>query len=122
MRIKNGGDLIHARGYHKLRSDGRDASFVRYEQMVDRLAHRRRAQEDLGQQSFYGQLRHIFRLDLPPKTIVNRDKDPRPLLLAMIYEAPVKKEETYEYPVVWYEGDLSTGEVIDASTIPCAVG
>jgi hypothetical protein len=29
MQISGGGDLIHARGYHKLRSDGRDASFVR---------------------------------------------------------------------------------------------
>lgn len=29
VRIGGGGDLIHARGYHKLRSDGRDASFVR---------------------------------------------------------------------------------------------
>jgi hypothetical protein len=29
MRILNGGDLIQARGYHKLRWDGRDASFVR---------------------------------------------------------------------------------------------
>ncbi|KEP46611.1 transposase family Tnp2 protein [Rhizoctonia solani 123E] len=121
MRITGGGDLIHARGYHKLRSDGRDASFVRYEQMVDRLAHRRRAKEDLRQQSCYGQLRHIFQLDLPPKTIVNQGKEPRPLLLAMVYEAPVVKEETYEYPVVWYEGELSKGEVVDASTIACAV-
>lgn len=29
LQISAGGDLIHARGYHKLRSDGRDASFVR---------------------------------------------------------------------------------------------
>jgi hypothetical protein len=29
MRVTGGGDLIQARGYHKLRMDGRDASFVR---------------------------------------------------------------------------------------------
>jgi hypothetical protein len=29
IRIVGGGDLIHARGYHKLRPDGRDASFIR---------------------------------------------------------------------------------------------
>jgi hypothetical protein len=29
VRIASGGDLIQARGYHKLRQDGRDASFVR---------------------------------------------------------------------------------------------
>jgi hypothetical protein len=29
LQIANGGDLIHARGYHTLRPDGRDASFIR---------------------------------------------------------------------------------------------
>jgi hypothetical protein len=29
LRIGNGGDEVHARGYHKLRADGRDAAFVR---------------------------------------------------------------------------------------------
>jgi hypothetical protein len=29
IRMTGGGDLIHARGYHKLRPDGRDTSFVR---------------------------------------------------------------------------------------------
>ena len=29
LLISGGGDLVHARGYHTLRSDGRDASFVR---------------------------------------------------------------------------------------------
>lgn len=35
-RVRNtgGGDLIHARGYHKLRPDGRDASFVRVRSIV----------------------------------------------------------------------------------------
>jgi hypothetical protein len=28
IRMTGGGDLIHARGYHKLHPDGRDASFV----------------------------------------------------------------------------------------------
>ncbi|CAE6477612.1 unnamed protein product [Rhizoctonia solani] len=122
MRITDGGDLVHARGYHKLRPDGRDASFVRYQLLVDRLAHRRKAEENLEEQSFYGQVQHIFQLDLPPRTIVNKQKDPKTLLLAMIYEAPVTREETYKYPVVWYQGELSTGEVVDASTIACTVG
>ena len=89
--------------------------------MVDQLAHYLRAEEELDQQSFYGQLRHIFQLDLPPRTIVNQGDDPRPLLLAMVYEAPTTREETYQYPVVWYKGELSTSEVVDASTIACVV-
>ena len=89
---------------------------------MDQLSHRRRANEQLRQQSFYGQLQYIFRLDLPPKTIVNPGEYSRPLLLAFIHEAPVVREETYGYPVVWYEGELSTGKVVDASTIACAIG
>jgi hypothetical protein len=42
--------------------------------------------------------------------------------LALILEAPTVREETYQYGVVWYEGDLSTGEVVDANTIQCVVG
>ncbi|KAF8679883.1 Transposase family tnp2 [Rhizoctonia solani] len=117
-----GGDLIHARGYHKLRPDGRDASFIRYEQLVDTLAHRRKEAEDLEQTSCYGQVQHVFRLDLPPKTIINKAEDPKVLLLALVCEAPVKRDYSFEYSVISYSGELSSGEVIDASTIACAVG
>jgi hypothetical protein len=34
VRMTGGGDLIHARGYHTLRPDGRDASFVRVSQSL----------------------------------------------------------------------------------------
>jgi hypothetical protein len=94
----------------------------KYEQMVDTLAHRRRADEDLDQTSCYGQLRHVFRLDLPPKTIVNKASDPKVLLLALVYEAPIQRDYSFEYSVISYSGELSSGEVIDASTIACAVG
>ncbi|KAF8688032.1 Transposase family tnp2, partial [Rhizoctonia solani] len=166
-----GGDLIHARGYHKLRPDGRDASFIstgsrksrersetrycrralrsvyydaqkcswsalecspsnpdpsdpneEYEQLVDTLAHRRKEAEDLEQTSCYGQVQHVFRLDLPPKTIINKAEDPKVLLLALVCEAPVKRDYSFEYSVISYSGELSSGEVIDASTIACAVG
>lgn len=29
LQISDGGDMVHARGYHKLREDTRDSSFVR---------------------------------------------------------------------------------------------
>lgn len=34
LQISNGGDLIQARGYHQLRSDGRDSSFVRVRNLI----------------------------------------------------------------------------------------
>ncbi|CCO32706.1 hypothetical protein BN14_06769 [Rhizoctonia solani AG-1 IB] len=54
FRIHGGGDEFQARGYHKLRSDGRDASFVRYELMVDQDAHLPEADERYARESQYG--------------------------------------------------------------------
>jgi hypothetical protein len=64
----------------------------------------------------------VFRLDLPPKTIINKASDPKVLLLALVYEAPIQRDYSFEYSVTSYSGELSSGEVIDASTIACAVG
>ncbi|KAF8597128.1 hypothetical protein BDV93DRAFT_513593 [Ceratobasidium sp. AG-I] len=115
--IGNGGDLIHARGYHKLRSDGRDASFVRYVLLVDRRAHQWNAPEDMVQKSHYGQLWRLMALPLEPNTAINPHPRAQTLLLALILEAKAREETTYQYKVVWYEGNLSTGEVVDAETI-----
>ncbi|KAF8692328.1 Transposase family tnp2, partial [Rhizoctonia solani] len=122
MRIKDGGNLIQARGYHKLWWDGRNASFVQYELAIDRLAHRPRATPEFEVKSFYGQLQRLFYLPLPPNTIINREEYPKFLILAFILEANVTIEDTYEYQVIWYEGKLGSGEVVDARTIQCAVG
>ncbi|KAG8684157.1 hypothetical protein FRC08_013841 [Ceratobasidium sp. 394] len=119
MRIAPGGDLVHARGYHKLRSDGRDASFIRYELMVPR---RRNTPEDLVRKSHYGQVQHVFRLRLPPKIPGNPGNKARTLLLALIFKAKTKVEATYEYEVVSYSGELSKGEIVDVATIQCVVG
>ncbi|CAE6442787.1 unnamed protein product [Rhizoctonia solani] len=124
LRIGNGGDDVHARGYHKLRQDGRDASFVRYQLMVDQDANDVNAKPRFEEESQYGQLRHIFVLAIPPKTPkINLSHEKRRyLLLAQIYEAPVQTEEIEGHKPVWYKGKLGTGEVVDVRTIHCAVG
>ncbi|KAF8707585.1 Transposase family tnp2, partial [Rhizoctonia solani] len=124
LRIGNGGDTIHARGFHKLRADGRDASFVRYQLMVDQDADDVAADPRFEEESQYGQLQHVFVLTIPPKThkVNPHSTRKRYLLLAQIYEAPVEIDETDEYKVIWYKGKLGTGEVVDVSTIQCVVG
>ncbi|EUC54412.1 hypothetical protein RSOL_047030, partial [Rhizoctonia solani AG-3 Rhs1AP] len=123
LRIGNGGDEIHARGYHKLRPDGRDAAFVRYELMVDQEADNPSVDERLEPESQYGELQHIFVLTIPPKTpkVNPHRKKKRHLLLAQIYEAPFKFDEADKYKVIWYKGKLGTGEVVDALTIQCVI-
>ena len=57
--------------------------------MVDCLSHHHQADEQLKQQSCYGQLQYLLQLDLPLNNIVNQDEALQLLLLAMIYEAKV---------------------------------
>ncbi|KAF8675484.1 hypothetical protein RHS04_06704 [Rhizoctonia solani] len=122
MRIKDGGNLIQAQGYHKLWWDGCNASFVQYELAIDQLAHCPRAMPEFKVKSFYSQLQHLFYLPLPPNTIINWEDYPKFLILAFILEANVTIEDAYKYQVIWYKGKLGSGEVVDAWTIQCAVG
>lgn len=54
--------------------------------------------------------------------MLNKKNVRRTLLLALIREAPFKAESSHQYPVVWYEGQLGSGEVVDVQTIQCVVG
>ncbi|CUA74795.1 hypothetical protein RSOLAG22IIIB_11487 [Rhizoctonia solani] len=111
LRVGNGGDEVHARSYHELRPDGRDAAFVRYQLMVDQDADDASADERLEEESQYGELRHIFVLAIPPKTpnINVHQKKKRYLLLAQIHKAKVETDETDEYKVLWYKAAAEFG-------------
>ncbi|KAF8751639.1 hypothetical protein RHS01_08282 [Rhizoctonia solani] len=123
LRISQGGDTITAWGSQKIRSDARNSSFVRYELLVDKNARHRNAPVDLQPVSQYGQLQHIFQLDLKARSAANPSSKSIPLILALIHEAPVLIENTHEYKVVSYpDGQLKSGEVVDARTIQCVVG
>ncbi|KAF8666953.1 Transposase family tnp2 [Rhizoctonia solani] len=124
FQIDHGGDEFQARGYHKLRPDGRDASFVRYELMVDQEAHRPAADERYERESQFGQLEFVFALRIGPENPpINPSKSKtRTLLLAHILEAPVRMDDSHDYTVLWYEGKLGSGEVVDVRTIQCVVG
>jgi hypothetical protein len=81
------------------------------------------AAERLERQSQYGELRHILALPIKPRTnVVNPSRHERTLLLALILEAKVETDNSKEYDVMWYNGKLGTGEVVDATTIQCVVG
>lgn len=89
---------------------------------MDQDAHRPRAPERLKRVSHYRKLDHLFALPLPPKSILNKKSQARTLLLALGLETPFKVENSYDHRVVWYEGQLGSGEFINAQTIQCAVG
>jgi hypothetical protein len=142
FRIDGGGDEFQARGYHKLRSDGRDALFVRvgvnqfrqlnntyiqylqYELMVDQDAHLPEADERYAMESQYGQLEFVFAMRIKPNSSpINPSRSrTRIFLLAHILEAQVRRDDSDNYTVLRYEGKLGTGEVVDIWSVQCVVG
>jgi hypothetical protein len=94
--------------------------YFQYELLVDRLANRPHADVELMQMSHYGQLEHLFALQLPAHSTA--DGRSCWLLLALVLEADTNVEQTYEYKAIWYKSNLLSGEVVDAGTIQCAVG
>jgi hypothetical protein len=96
---------------------------LQYELLVDQDTDKPNAPERLERESQYGELQHIFALEIKRCTPrINPGKGDHILLLALIHEAPTKTDTCDEYEVTWYKGKLGTGEVVDVTTIQCAVG
>ncbi|KAG8773521.1 hypothetical protein FRC12_002497 [Ceratobasidium sp. 428] len=76
----------------------------------------------LAPRTQYGPLTHVFALRIPPRTKkVNRSRKERVLLLALIHGATFRVDDTEQHEVIWYKNKLGTGEVVDMSTVQCAV-
>ena len=92
--------------------------------MVDQDAELPEAAERFERESQFGQLEFVFTLRIGPNNPpINRSKTKtRTLLLAHILEAPVRTDDDHDYTVLWYEGKLGSGEVVDVRTIQCVVG
>ncbi|KAF8673611.1 hypothetical protein RHS04_07614 [Rhizoctonia solani] len=97
---------------------------AQYKLMVDQDAELVLVSKHLEEESQYGKLQHVFVLTIPPKTpkINPALKKNRYLLLAQIYKAPIESDKIEDKKLIWYKGKLGTGEVVDVSTIQCAVG
>jgi hypothetical protein len=116
VQIKDG-DLIRSLFGSADRRDVRDATFIQYEQLVDRLAHNPRAQPEFVPHTFFGQLERIVVIGLPaspdlkltsPTTYILFDIKP--------CNTTVDQFGFQEYRV------FCTQEVIDGTAIRAVVG
>ncbi|TFK58699.1 hypothetical protein BDN72DRAFT_781697 [Pluteus cervinus] len=115
----DGGDIMTASLVKKSTAeDRRDASFVRYEQLVDKNARRRNAPVDLTPETFYGQLQYLFVVEVP----ATRDlglASPETLILACIHTCDVEAENSLDMHYYKKQGRV---EVVDVTTVQCLVG
>ncbi|KAI0671051.1 hypothetical protein C8Q78DRAFT_973583 [Trametes maxima] len=124
VRIRNEGDTIRASSLNAHAQDGRDATFVRYELLVDRHARSHRRAESYEMRTFYGQLQHILVIELDQTAASNvpgfTAAGPFTFLLAVVQQCVI--EEDNEDLDIHYYTRLGALEAVDISTIQCLVG
>ncbi|KDN38557.1 hypothetical protein RSAG8_09446, partial [Rhizoctonia solani AG-8 WAC10335] len=114
-----GGDLMVARGVSPLGHGYRDNSFVRYELLVDILAHRPNANPIFEPRKFYGQLLHIFAIDFPEAQELGTNK-PETILFAAIQQCNVTQvDKRIGTPYYTHMGPM---EVVDLQSVQCVIG
>lgn len=83
---------------------------------MDRHARRRGKTPDFEEKVFFGQLKRILVLDLPPAPRLDLT-EPTTLILALIQEVNVTlRDGIYSYK------DFGAEEVVDLKTVQCVVG
>ncbi|TBU31203.1 hypothetical protein BD311DRAFT_786599 [Dichomitus squalens] len=121
LRISNGGDLIHAHHVVKRPRDGRDASFVRYEDWVDRHARNHRADPDFVAKDFWGQLLNIFVLNIDDSGayLLGEHSSRRTFFLTEVRRCKIVSKDVLGN---MYYREMGTVDVVDLESIQCVVG
>ena len=94
-----------------------------YDLLVDRNAHLRRAAPDWEEKPFYGQLKHILVVKLPPAPELDLEDDSlraeTTYLLACIHMCDVDKRNSLGMPIY---SKMGATEVVDLDRLECLVG
>ncbi|KAF9003706.1 hypothetical protein BDZ89DRAFT_967487, partial [Hymenopellis radicata] len=119
-RLGGGDDMKAAALMSSLADDRRDATFIRYDLLVDINARFPRRKPQFHPQMFFGQLENILVVHLPPIPELELEEE-QVLLLAHIHrcETTLRKLHTREVPVYTKMG---RHEVVDMSAVQCVVG
>jgi hypothetical protein len=89
---------------------------MQYTQLVDRYARQKRITPEFELQNFFGQLQHIFVLEIPSTPRLDIAM-PTTIILALI-----KNVKTTLVDNVYYYKVLGVDEVVDLTTVQCVVG
>ncbi|KZT72992.1 hypothetical protein DAEQUDRAFT_743254 [Daedalea quercina L-15889] len=121
VQILGGGDLIRSSNLGGSREDSRNASFVRYESLVDRNVSYRNRPTILELRTFYGELQDIFVLKMPASQTLKLT-EPEHLVLAGIRTCTLDNRSAPGGLDIHYYTNTGRYEVIDMKNIQCLVG
>ncbi|OSD02646.1 hypothetical protein PYCCODRAFT_1367075 [Trametes coccinea BRFM310] len=122
VRIVNDGDTMRAAAMDSPRDDKRDATFVRYELLVDANARYRNRPVVLQPATFFGQLQHIFEIQLSamPRNGYPGPNPPPPVVLAAIQTCTIQRSNvTLD---IHYYSRMGGTDYVDIQTVQCVVG
>ncbi|PPR05927.1 hypothetical protein CVT24_006665, partial [Panaeolus cyanescens] len=109
------GDVMLGADMHTGMEDSRDATYVRYDCEIDLAAHRPRDDEVMDMQTFYGRLKYVLVVDLPPAPALNLPASQH--VMAIIAQAQMQVHDNIEFFTA-----LHADEIVDLSTVKCVVG
>ncbi|KAF8344425.1 hypothetical protein F5887DRAFT_971113 [Amanita rubescens] len=114
------GDDMRAASLNFAAEDRRDATFIRYDLLVDQNARKRRKAPHYEIADFYGQLEHILVVQLPraPELDPALQSDTT-YILAAIHRCEVDMTNSMGFPVY---SKMGRKEVVDITTVQCLVG
>ncbi|EPS95762.1 hypothetical protein FOMPIDRAFT_65211, partial [Fomitopsis schrenkii] len=119
LQILNGGDRIRTTSLGGVRADSRNASFVRYESLVDKFANQRNRPSVFELRTFYGELQHLFSIKLQGPTVSER---PEMILLAGIRTCKLDNRAPPGGLDIHYYTTEGQYEVVDVNNVQCLVG
>ncbi|OSC98297.1 hypothetical protein PYCCODRAFT_1418135 [Trametes coccinea BRFM310] len=114
----DGGDMIHAADLVPRSESGRDATYVRYQLLVDKYARIHNRPPEYEPRDYHGQLRNVYVVDLPASDELGTTS-PSTLLLAAIRTVSTVRALDLAMPFYRKEGVL---EVVDLAAVQCVVG
>ncbi|THU76673.1 hypothetical protein K435DRAFT_824523 [Dendrothele bispora CBS 962.96] len=118
VRRLGGGDDMKASSMDNTAEDRRDATFIRYDMLVDINARHRNRQPKLKRRAFYGSLQNIFVVHFP--AVREFDHEEQTYVLAGIHTCEgLKKDNGMKMP---YYDKMGRYEVVDISCVQCLVG
>ena len=90
-------------------------SLLQYTQLVDWYTHHPGKTPDFELQNFFGQLNHIFLVELPSAQQLDLD-GPATVILALIWEVKTTSRNS-----IYYYKNFGADGVVDLSTLQCVV-
>ncbi|KAI0062793.1 hypothetical protein BV25DRAFT_1803535 [Artomyces pyxidatus] len=120
IRIDDGDTICAAAMYASADTDRRDATYARYEVLVDIYANRRRMEPQYEAETRYGRIQHLYSVQIPPNTALELES-PETLFLAGI--TPCDIDATHAHlDIHYYAKESRTEQFVDADCIQCLVG